>query len=77
MKRICAVTLAFIATLRTAMASCSGKESDTEQEEQKPDTPDEGGGEEPGDNSGNESNNEYKILVAYYSHSGNTRIIAG
>lgn len=77
MKRVCAITLAFIATLGMAMASCSDNEPETpektEQEEQKPDTPD--NGEE--NSGGNEGGDEHRILVAYYSHSGNTRTIAG
>lgn len=79
MKRLLLIAVAFIATLGMAMASCSNDEPE------KPDTPDQPGQEqptEPDDNdeeegeNGEESKNQ-KILVAYYSHSGNTQTIAG
>lgn len=79
MKRIFLITMVFIVTLSMAMASCSNDEPE------QSDTPDQPGQEQPTEptdkddedgGNGEESKNQ-KILVAYYSHSGNTQTIAG
>lgn len=78
MKRFFLITMAFIATLGIAMASCSNDEPNTpdqtkQPEQEQPANPDDNGNEE----EKGEDGNTHKILVAYYSHSGNTQTIAG
>lgn len=79
MKRICLITLAFIATLGAVMASCSDHEPEKPGQEEQPTIPD-SNTEDDSDDTDNGSDdtpeNNDKILVVYYSHSGNTQTIA-
>lgn len=81
MKRICMITLAFLATLAAVMASCNDNEPEhpenTEQESSKPVNPDNASDDETDNEKESEPETVGKILVAYYSHSGNTQTIAG
>lgn len=78
LKSLFLITVSFVAALGMAMVSCSNDEPE------QPETPNQPGQEQPtnpddkgddGDEKGDEENNQ-KILVAYYSHSGNTQTIA-
>lgn len=78
MKRFFLITMVFIATLGIAMASCSNDDPNTpdqpkQPEQEQPTNPDDNGNDE---EEKGEDENTHKILVAYYSHSGNTQTIA-
>lgn len=80
MKKICLITLAFIASLGAVMASCSDHEPEKPGQEEQPTIPDSNTGDDSDDaddSSDSTPENNDRILVAYYSHSGNTHTIAG
>lgn len=69
MKKLFLITVVFIAALGMAMASCSN-DGPENPEQNQPSNPEEKPSE------GDEPEENVKILVVYYSHSGNTRTIA-
>ena len=80
MKRFFLITIAVIAALSIAMASCSNDEPEQSEKTDYPEqgqssNPDDDGNEGEVDEDNKDSKNK-KILVAYYSNSGNTQTIA-